>query len=152
GANDRLTCGDDGDCPDGRCGALYDAAAFAALASDGGAIVLPRATPSGGEGVCQVADNAACTSDAQCTASGDACVLSALEAQNPVSLDSLGTKTDDLLLLTGPEAVDDVDRNGDDDVADFIVTLRDRKTGAQLRLGAPAGFDSAGNALPTCGI
>lgn len=152
GTNDRLTCGDDGDCPGGRCADLFDASAFAALANDGGAVVIPRATPTGIEGVCQAGDHAACTSDAQCTAAEDACVLYALEAQNPVSLDSLGTSTDQLFVLTGPESVDGVDRNGDTDTTDFVVTLNERATGQTLPLGAANGFNPDGSALPQCGI
>ncbi len=152
GANDRLACGDDGDCPNGQCGDLFDAAAFASLAADGGAVIIPRAAPSGVQGVCQVPDNAACTSDAQCTAAGDACVLYALEAQNPVSLDSLTSKTGDIFVLTGPESLDGVDRNGDADVLDFVLTLRERETGTPFPLGAPSGFAPNGNPLATCGI
>ncbi len=151
GANDRLTCGDDGDCPSGRCGKLYDAAAFAALANDGGAIILPRSAPQGVDGVCEEPDHAACTGDGPC-AGGATCALYALEAQNPVGLDSLSSKTDQLLVLTGPESVDGVDRNGDGDATDFVVTLRDRHTGAVLPLGAPAGIAPDGTSLPTCGI
>lgn len=153
GSNDGTLCNDAGDClGGGRCGELFDAAAFAALAPDGGAVVIPRATPLGGEGVCQLPDNAACTSDAQCTASGDACVLYALEAGQSVSLDSLTTTTDRIFVLTGPEEVDGVDRNGDTDILDFVVTLRDRETGDLLPLGAPSGFTPDGTPLPTCGI
>ena len=42
-----------------------------------------------------------------------------------------------------PRALDGVDRNGDGDVGDFVVTLRDRATGEPLPLGAPAGFAPA---------
>ena len=149
GANDRLTCGDDGDCPGGRCGALFDAAAFAALAADGGAIVLPRAAPAGVEGVCQVADNAACTSDAQCTAAGDACVLYALEAQNPVSLDSLTTKTERPLRAH---------RRRERSTASIATATATSPTsssrcaigttGAVLPLGAPVGLRARRHAAP----
>jgi Tol biopolymer transport system component len=153
GANDTLPCGDDGDCPGGTCGDLYDAAAFASLAQNGGAVVIPRAASSAGiDGVCQLPDHATCSTDAQCTASGDACVLYALEAGNPVSLDSLTSTTDTLFVLSGSETLDDVDRNGDLDAIDFVVTLRERATGQILPLGAPSGFASDGTPLPTCGI
>ncbi len=152
GANDRLTCGDDGDCPGGRCGALYDASAFAALAADGGAIVLPRALPPGAEGICQASHDTPCGGDQQCTETGDACVLYALEAQKAVSLDSLATTTSDLFVLTGSEALDGTDRNGDSDAKDVVVNIRDRRTGALLPLGAPSGFAPDGTRLPTCGI
>src|SRR6185436_917454 len=151
GVNDRLTCGGDDDCPGGRCGALFDAAAFASLAADGGAIALPRNVPPGIEGICQISD-ATCTGDLQCTASGDACVLYALQADNPVSLDSLSTKTDDLFVLTSSERLDGIDRNGDSDANDTVLALRNRRTGEALPLGAPAGFAPDGTPLPTCGI
>ena len=151
GGNDRLTCGDDGDCPGGRCGKLFDASAFASLANDGGAVILPRSA-NGIGGVCEQPDHAVCASDAQCPASGDACVLYALEAQNAVSLDSLESKTDEMFVLTGSEAVDGVDRNGDGDAVDFVVTLRDRTSGDIYPLGAPSGFAPNGSQLPTCGI
>ena len=79
-------------------------------------------------------------------------MLYALEAQNSVSLDSLGTNTDALFVLTGPESVDAVDRNGDSDIADFAVTLRNRQTGEVLPLGAADGFSPDGTPLPQCGI
>ncbi|MCC6765147.1 MAG: PD40 domain-containing protein [Deltaproteobacteria bacterium] len=152
GAADGLTCAADGDCPGGRCGSLFDASAFAALANDGGAVILPRSAPNGIEGVCEQPDHAVCASDAECPASGDACVLYALEAQNAVSLDSLESKTDEMLVLTGSESVDGVDRNGDTDALDFVVTLRDRANGAIYTLGAPSGFAPDGAPLATCGI
>ncbi len=153
GSNDRLLCGDDGDCPGGACADLYDAGAFASLAQNGGAVVIPRSASSAGiDGVCQLPDHALCATDAQCTASGDACVLYALEAQNAVSLDSLTSATDEIFVLTGSETVDGVDRNGDADAIDFVVTLRDRATGRIYPLGAPSGFAPDGSSLPTCGI
>ena len=152
GGNDRLTCGSDGDCPGGRCGSLFDAGAFAALAGDGGAIVLPRGVPQGTAGVCESANDVPCTGDLQCTDAGDRCVLYALEAENPVSLDSLSTTTGDLFVLTAPEALDGIDRNGDGDATDTVVTLRDRRTGELVPLGAPSGFAPDGTFLPTCGI
>ena len=154
GTNDRLTCGDDGDCPGGgACGDLFDAAAFASLAQDGGAVVIPRSASAAGiDGVCQLPEHALCSTDAQCTASGDACVLYALEAGHPVSLDSLTSTTDALFVLSGPETLDGVDRNGDLDAIDFVVTLRERATGEVLTLGAPSGFAPSGAPLPTCGI
>src|SRR6185436_8380911 len=111
-----------------------DSSAFAGLAPDGGAIVLPRALPPGAEGICQASDNASCTGDQQCTDAGDACVLYALKADSAVSLDSLSTKTDDLFVLTGSEELDGIDRNGDADAHDAVVSLRDRHTGALVPL------------------
>src|SRR5262249_30055733 len=79
------------------------------------------------------------------------CVLYALEAQNPVSLDSLATKTADLRAFTAAETLDNVDRTGDGDLTDTVVTLQDRLTGAFQPLGAPDGF-SSGTPLPGCGL
>ncbi len=151
GSRDGLICANDGDCPsDGHCGVLYDAAAFAALATDGGPVVLPKSVP-GADGICQEDPHPACTNDGQCS-TGDQCVLYALEAQNPVSLDSLTTKTSDLRAFTAAESLDDVDRTGDGDLADVVVTLQDRATGAFMPLGAPDGFTSGGAPLPGCGL
>jgi Tol biopolymer transport system component len=152
GTRDGLACTNDGNCPSGgRCGVLYDAAAFAALATNGGPIVLPKQS-SGADGICQVAPHAACTSNGECLGTDDVCVLYALEAQNPVSLDSLATKTDDLRAFTAAESLDSVDRTGDGDRADVVVTLQNRATGQLQPLGAPSGFAPGGAPLPACGL
>jgi hypothetical protein len=145
GTRDGLACDDDGDCPRrGRCGVLFDASAYAAIATNGGPIVLPKQVP-GVAGVCQVDPHDACTADNKCTGSGDPCVQYALEAQNPVSLDSLTTKTDQLRAFTAAETLDDVDRTGDGDLDDVVVTLQDRETGQFQPLGAPHGFAPGGD-------
>jgi hypothetical protein len=151
GARNGLTCGNDSECSGGKCGALYDATAFAALVNDGGPVTLPKAVP-GADGICQDDPHPACTSDGQCGGAADQCVLYALEAQNPVSLDSLATKTADLRAFTAAETLDNVDRTGDGDLADVVVTLQDRLTGGFQPLGAPDGFAPGGAPLPGCGL
>ena len=153
GTRDGLPCTADTNCPSGgRCGVLFDATAFAALASNGGPVVLPRTSP-GADGICQLSpQHNACASNGQCTLAGDLCVLYALEAQNPVSLDSLTTRTDDLRAFTAAETLDNVDRTGDGDFADVVLTLQDRGTGRFQRLGAPSGFAADGAPLPGCGL
>jgi len=152
GTRDGLTCAVDSDCPRrGRCGVLYDASAFATLAANGGPIVVPKQVP-GANGVCQVEPHAACTGDNKCSGANDPCVLYALQAQNPVSLDSLTTKTDNLRAFTAAETLDDVDRTGDGDLDDVVLTLQDRETGQFQPLGAPNGFAAGGAPLPACGL
>ncbi len=149
GTLDGVACANDGDCPSGgRCGALFDAAAFAAFAPGGGPIVLPKPSV---DGICQVAPHTGCASDGDCGAVDDICVAYALEAGRPVSLDSLTTSTTDLRAFTSAETLDDVDRTGDGDVADFVLTLQDRATGVFEPLGAPNGF-SSGAPLSHCGL
>jgi hypothetical protein len=153
GNRDGLACADDGDCGRrGVCGALYDATAFAAFSSNGGPIVLPKQVPPQTGGICQVEPHAACTKNSMCGGTDDLCALYALQAENPVSLDSLTTRTDDLRAFTAAETLDDVDRTGDGDLADVVVTLQDRATGRFQPLGAPRGFAAGGAPLPACGL
>ena len=156
GTRDGLACADDDDCPrrGSRCGVLYDATAFAALATNGGPIVLPKQVPPvpRTDGICQVEPHAACTNNNNCPGTDNLCSVYALEAQNPVSLDSLTTRTDDLRAFTAAETLDNVDRTGDGDLEDVVVTLQDRATGLFQPLGAPNGFAAGGAPLPACGL
>ena len=152
GTTDGQACRSDSDCIGGGvCGRNFDASAFAALGAGGGPVVIPRSTP-GLDGICQLSPHAACSDNGACGGAGDMCVTYALEAQNPVSLDSLSTRNDALFVLTGRESLDGRDRNGDSDRDDLIVTLRNRNTGEALAPGAPDGFDGNGSPLPSCGI
>jgi hypothetical protein len=126
------TCTVDGDCPSGACGRLYD---LAALAVNGGPIVLPRAVPQ----FCQLPPHAACASDAGCPAAGDKCVTYAMEAQTPVPLDGLAASAT-TRTFTINEAIDGVDRNGDGDATDSVMTLSSRATGIGQPLGASCGI------------
>jgi len=100
GSRDGLACVEDNDCRRGRCRVLYDAPAFAALATNGGPIVLPKPVPPQTGGVCEIEPHNTCTSNGNCPGADNLCALYALQAQNPVSLDSLTTRTDDLRAFT----------------------------------------------------
>ena len=132
----NVLCAVDTDCPSGRCGVLFD---LAPLAFGGGPVVLPRPLPR----FCQLAPQAACAVPADCPGVGNPCVSYALEAQNPVPLEGLAA-SDIARTFTVRESIDTVDRDGDGDVADSVVTLRDRATGVAEALGAPAGCGLAG--------
>ena len=152
GSRDGLACVDDSDCRRGRCRVLYDAPAFAALATNGGPIVLPKPIPPQTGGVCEIEPHNTCTSNGNCPGADNLCALYALQAQNPVSLDSLTTRTDDLRAFTAAETLDDIDRTGDHDLEDDVITLQDRATGRFQPLGAPSGFTTGGAPLPACGL
>lgn len=146
GTTPDVVCTADGEClGGGRCGALY--ADFRPLTASGGATILPRRGP----GFCQLPPHQTCAGDGECAGVGDLCVLSALEATTPVALESLTAGTADLFAFTVNEAVDLVDRNGDGDTIDSVVTLRGRATGEAQRLGAPDGFAVGGASLVACG-
>jgi len=134
GANDGLACMADGDCPAGKCGVLFDDTLFAALTAGGGPLVIPRALPQ----ICQMDPHPACSNDGQCSGGSDICVSYALEAQNPVPLEGL-TGSEEIFSFVSREAIDLRDRNGDGDILDTVVTLRDKVTGLRQPLGAPAG-------------
>ncbi len=124
-------CTTDGDCPSGACGALFD---LTALTAGGAAMVLPRATPQ----FCQLPPHAICDDPGDCPGPGDACVTYAMEAELLVPLDGLAA-SDTTRTFTVSEAIDGVDRNGDGDLNDSVMTLRDRETGTTDPLGATAG-------------
>jgi Tol biopolymer transport system component len=87
---------------------------------------------------------------AVCTAScgGDGpCVHYALQAELPVSLASLGTNTASVRGFTTSEAVAGQDLNGDGDMNDTAVTLRNRTTGVAQPLGAPGGCGVTGRSI-----
>jgi len=125
------SCSSDVDCPSGACGRLFD---LSALAPNGGPIVLPRALPQ----LCQLPPYDPCAGPGDCPGVGNACVTYALEAQNPVPLDGLAA-SDTTRTFTISEALDGVDRNGDGDATDSVVTMSARQTGQPNLLGATAG-------------
>ncbi|MFP6665536.1 MAG: hypothetical protein VCC00_15190 [Deltaproteobacteria bacterium] len=123
-------CRRDSDCLTGACGALFDASLFLQATA-------PFALPRPGPGVCQLPPHDACTLDADCPASGDACVFWALEAGDAVPLDGI-LETDELWAFTFDESIDATDRNGDGDTEDTVVTIRSRATAAVTELDLPA--------------
>jgi Tol biopolymer transport system component len=131
-----VTCTTDAQCPSGRCGALFD---VTPLVAGGGPLVLPRLLPQ----FCQLPPNAACANLADCPGAGNQCVSYAFEAQNPVPLEGLAASSA-ARAFTVRESIDTVDRNGDGDTTDTVITLRDRATGLGEDLGAAPGCGIAG--------
>ncbi|MGH3638869.1 MAG: hypothetical protein ACRDUX_07550 [Mycobacterium sp.] len=126
------TCTEDAECGgSGPCGALFD---FSALVDDG-PLLLPRPRIAPLNGMCQES-SATCTAD--CGVDGP-CVNYAFEAEAPVNLSSLRDRTESIRGFTASEAAVGQDLNGDGDQLDTVATLRDRITGAEEDLGAPAG-------------
>jgi hypothetical protein len=137
-----MPCTTDTDCPGSECGpALFDPIELSAFVDGGtGPLIVNRFGANGDAGVCQSATTQTCTTGpADCSAGAvGPCVGYALEAETPVPL--LGLRASELLadFVVG-EAVDGVDRNGDSDAGDAVVTLRDRETGARQSLDVTAG-------------
>jgi hypothetical protein len=105
------------ECATGSCGELFDLTPAVAA---GGPLVVPRTVPQ----FCQLPPNQNCSGNpAVCTGVGNACVSYAMEAQSPVPLDGL-TASASARTFSFRESIDGVDRNGDGDNADSVVTLR----------------------------
>ncbi len=124
-------CTTDGDCTTGVCGRLFD---FGPAVTGGGPVVLQRATPH----FCQLPPHAACTGPGDCPTVGDACVGYAFEANTPVPLEGLAASST-ARTFSIRESIDGVDRNGDGDTNDMVMTFRARVSGQQNLLGATAG-------------
>lgn len=151
GPNDGLACTKANECPAGRCGALFDPAIFRALAANGGPVAISRTAPPL-PGACQLEPHTPCAGNADCAGPGNLCVLYGFQANNPVGLESLTQGTTGVLAFTAGETLDLVDRTGDGDTEDTVVTLRNRTTGRTQPLGAPDGFAIGGAPLPACGL
>jgi hypothetical protein len=116
----------------GACGALFD---LTPLVATGGPLVLTRTAPQ----FCQLPPHQDCSGNPSiCTGPGNLCVTYTLEAESPVPLDGLAASAE-LRSFAFDEAIDGVDRNGDGDTSDAVVTLRDRATGDVQELGPTAG-------------
>jgi Tol biopolymer transport system component len=125
-------CSNDGQCGvNGPCGVLFD---FSGAVTNG-PIVLGRTVPQ----LCEE-DSSTCTTSGQCSLE---CVSYAYEAENPVPLEGLAA-TDDLRSFVTLESIDQVDRNGDGDMVDSVVTLRDRQSGLLQPLDATTGCGLSG--------
>ena len=129
--NPATLCTTDGDCTTGVCGRLFD---FGPAVTGGGPVVIQRATPH----FCQLPPHAACTGPGDCPAIGDACVGYAFEANTPVPLEGLAA-SNTARTFSIRESIDGVDRNGDGDTNDMVMTFRDRASGKTEVLGATAG-------------
>ena len=124
------------ECLTGACGALFD---LTPLAPTGGPAVIVRAVPQ----FCQLPPHQDCSGNpAICTGATNACVSYAMEAQSPVPLD--GAPGAETRTFTFNESIDGVDRNGDGDITDVVVTMSNRQTGQNDALGGTAGCGLAG--------
>lgn len=124
-------CSRDTDCaPGDTCGSSFDASS---LVVAGGPLVLPRAVASNEAGFCTKRVRACSTSE-PCP-SGSSCVHYSLEADAAVALDRW-VATDELRAFPVDETVDGVDRDGDGDAANVLVTVIERSTGDAFDLGA----------------
>lgn len=125
------TCSDDLDCGvDGPCGRNFDFDVIPEVPS-GGALVLDRSST---DGMCQ--DDLAQMCVADCGIDGP-CVNYAYEGKLPVPLD--GFRSSALAhSFASLESIDGVDRNGDGDLNDSVVTFRDRATGRAQDLAVPS--------------
>ena len=120
------------ECSGGSCGTLFD---MAPLVANGGPLVVPRAVQL----FCQLPPHQDCTGNPGiCAGVGNACVAYAMEAQSPVPLDGL-TASETTRTFAFRESIDGVDRNGDGDTTDTVVTLRNRSTGLAEALGVTPG-------------
>jgi len=127
------TCANAFDCPGGSCGpTIFNLVAF--VDQDTGPVVLPR-DATGLIGMCQAAPEITCTSALDCGTDGP-CVVYTLEAGPPVPLDDLVAR-DEITDLTVTERVDGIDRNGDGDADDVVLSQRDPVTGEFILLDPP---------------
>ena len=120
------------ECATGACGELFDLGALAPTAARSSSRAPRRSSAS-----CRRTRTARAI-PALCVGVGNACVSYALEAQSPVPLDGL-VASDTMRTFAFRESIDGVDRNGDGDTTDTVVTLRDRTTGVVGALDATAG-------------
>ena len=157
GSNAGNACTADAFCPGGKCGpAVFNLAPLTYAGN--GPVVLPRqpgvcaSGMSSGqactslsdcpgsfcltEGFCQDDTSQACSITNAC--SSVPCVDFQLTADSPIPLSSLAARTANVFGLSSVEGVDLVDRNGDGDMLDTVVTMRDGTSGELQPLGAPA--------------
>jgi len=134
-------CASNADCATGACGEIFD---FEPLlpAFDGGPLVLGRTVPE----FCQAGEAyEVCAGPMDCPDIGDACVSYATEAENLVPFEGI-TASDEARGFAFRESIDLRDRNGDGDLLDTVITLRDRETGRLQPIPPPAGCGLAPDA------
>lgn len=173
GANAGNPCTADSFCPGGKCGpGVFTMSPL--IYAGVGPVVLPRQPgvcaggPNSGapctmlgdcptsfcltDGFCQSDTSQACSLSSACMSAP--CVDFELTAESPIPLASLAAQTANVFGLTSLEAVDLVDRNGDGDQLDAVVTMRNSTTGSLQALAAPAeciGVSSLSNTPPPQG-
>jgi Tol biopolymer transport system component len=132
-------CQSDADCPGAgaKCGLLFTD--FRPLVKSGAPLALARTPIASIGGICQLDPNDVCNAMAACSGDpDDPCVSYAFEANTPVALESLTSGSDGVFAFAVNEMVANDDLNGDADMAEWVVTLRDRDTGAVQPLGSQA--------------
>jgi hypothetical protein len=133
GSADGTVCRGDVQCPGGSCGAgIFDMSGLVVGGGTGPA-VLERAALA--DGVCQNDPSLACTPG---SCPSGPCVGYKLTTGPPVPLEGLVARNE-LGELSLSERIDQVDRNGDGDDSDLIVTLREPDTGIIQPLGPTPG-------------
>ncbi len=133
GSAEGTVCRGDVQCPDGSCGAaIFDVSGLVVGGGTGPAVLARTALVSG---VCQ--NNVSLTCTPGSCPSGP-CVGYKLSAGPPVPLEGLVARNE-LGELALSERIDQVDRNGDGDESDLIVSLREPNTGIIQALGPTPG-------------
>lgn len=130
GSADGTVCRGDVQCPGGSCGAaILDVSGLVVGGGTGPAVLARTALVSG---ICQNDVSLTCSPGSPCP-SGP-CVGYKLTTGPPVPLEGLVARNE-LGELALSERIDGVDRNGDGDESDLIVTLREPNTGIIQPLG-----------------
>jgi hypothetical protein len=159
GANDGDVCNNDGDCPNGTCGdalcvggsadgtvchgdvqcpggscgaAILDVSGLVVGGGTGPAVLARTAVATG---VCQNDTSQTCTPG---SCPSGPCVGYKLTTGPPVPLEGLVARNE-LGELALSERIDQVDRNGDGDENDLVVSLREPNTGIIQPLGPTPG-------------
>ncbi len=133
GSADGTVCLGDVQCPGGGCGAaIFDVSGLVVGGGTGPAVLARTALAAG---VCQNDPSLTCTPG---SCPSGPCVGYKLAAGPPVPLEGLVARNE-LGELALSERIDQVDRNGDGDDSDLIVTLREPNTGLIQPLGPTPG-------------
>ena len=132
--------------PDEECGASLFNLAIVDFLTPGspGLVAIPRQIPL--QGICTNDPSATCASDGDCGGPEDECVIYDLRAGPAVPIEDLVPR-DELADFTIIERVDGVDRNGDGDATDLVMTQRDQDTGELIPLGGTPGCGLDADAL-----
>ena len=133
GSADGTVCRGDVQCPGGSCGAaIFDVSGLVVGGGTGPAVLERTALAAG---VCQNDTSLTCTPG---SCPSGPCVGYKLTSGPPVPLEGLVARNE-LGELALSERIDQVDRNGDGDDSDLIVTLREPNTGIIQPLGPTPG-------------
>ena len=143
GSRSGQACSNDLDCTGGACAVTGQNFNFGIVSQvpSGGALVIPR--PASGlppVGICQANQAQLCSATPDCSGNGP-CQTYTYEAHFPVPLDGLAS-SEQTRTFSVRESIDGVDRNGDGDINDTVVLLRNRTTGAVQDIPPSCGLSS----------